>query len=409
MTPGNVQHAHHHLDRTVVRSVRLATLCCVAAMAACERTEVTAAVVTGEPQQLPYTLLWRNVSTTAVAPTVVDDANAYFFDDKHIVTAVDKASGVVRWTRELTYSTDPGFRQGFGMAIAGGRLVVGDLDVFGLDRTTGAIAWRFSPVALPYEQAGRSHLTSDGTTVYTGSVTGRVYAVDAATGAQRWVARVADSTMAVNDPVLVDSVVYVGLQGKQLPNGGGVAAINAREGRVLWSTLLPTEPPRVSGVLFGVGVTPTLVIAATANEFVYGLDRQTGAVRVTIPGETFRPQGVPRANSGVVFHVASLSSMIFIGSSWNIVVALDGTDLHERWRTSLPGVADMRTEADRVYVAGGGLYVLRAVDGKVAWTVPPSAFLKGLGVGESFVNSPALDGDRVYIGGDNGIYAFRKQ
>ena len=397
-----ITHAAACLRRLFATSV-----VCATSLAACDRSAVTAV---GTPGQ-PFTLLWRNANSSALGRTVFDDSSVYSVDfRRHVISAANKQTGAVRWTSTITYTNGRCERQGSELTIAGGHLVVGDLDAaIGLDLQTGAVVWRFLPVVVPYAQPGLGCVTSDGTTIYAGSVTGRVYAIDAATGDERWNARVANSTMAAYDPTIADGVLYVALSsGVAGRYGGGAAAVDIRNGRLIWFTPLPIEPPRASYPR-GVGITPTLVVVATENEVVYGLDRQTGAIRLTIPGETFRPAGVPRAGSGTGYAITSLGDTVFVGSGWNIVVALDGSDLHVLWRTPVDGVLDLRAEPARLYVAGGGLYVLRTTDGKLIWSVPPQAFLVGLGGGEFFNAVPSLDADRVYIGGDNGIYAFIKK
>jgi hypothetical protein len=70
----------------------------------------------------------------------------------------------------------------------------------------------------------------------------------------------------------------------------------------------------------------------------------------------------------------------------------------------------MRATSDRLYIAGvgGGLVVLRTLDGKVAWTAPGVAFPFGLAY-EQFIAAPSIDTDNVYIGGQFAVYSFKKR
>jgi outer membrane protein assembly factor BamB len=317
----------------------------------------------------------------------------------------------VEWQTPLTYATDPGERQGFGMAIAGGRLVVGDLDVFGIDRKTGAIMWRFSPNIAPREQAGRGRLTSDGTTVFAGSVSGRLYAIDGATGTERWRARVADSTLSVNNPILADGVLYVSLLGVYPSRAGGAAAVDAHDGKLLWFTPTPPDPLKLTGASATVGVTPTLVIVGAEDDKIYGFDRQTGEIRLTLSGAVFRLPETGPIYSSVEFIITTFGSTVYVGSLGSMIAALDGSDLHVLWTARVAAdVWDTRATSDRFYIAGvgGGLVVLRTLDGKVAWTAPGAAFPYGL-AHEQFLAAPSIDTDRVYIGGESAIYSFKKQ
>jgi outer membrane protein assembly factor BamB len=367
--------------------------------------------VTDRGLALPhYELVWRDSAFSAVTRPVADESAVYFFDYLHVVTAVEKKSGKVIWRTQLTYPTDPGIRIGFGMAIAAGKLVVGDLDVFGIDRVDGSIIWRFSPAVLPREQTGRGHLTTDGTVVYAGSVTGRLYAIDGATGVERWRSRVADSTLAVNDPVLSDGMIYVSLSSGIPPYGGGVAAVRAADGENAWITLFPTNPARPTGVETEVGISDSLIFAGAEDDRVVVLDRRTGAVRFVVAGTTFRPAGASTPLSSVNFAIASSPRMVVAGSLSGMVVGLDGADAHVRWRTKVDGFPfDVRVFEDRAYVAAmTALDILRIDDGSIAWSIPVTDFSYNLTY-DLFGTAPTVDAERVYFGGDHGVYAFKKR
>lgn len=367
---------------------------------------------TGSPQQIvlpgpPFELAWR-ADVYGYTRAVVDDSSLYIHG-AHVVYALDKKSGAVRWTTRLTYSYPTDIFEGFGMAMAGGRLIVGDIDVFGLDPATGSIAWRFA-TALPRERVGTGHLSSDGSTVYAGSVYGNTYAIDGKTGASRWTTFVApDSNFNVHDPVLVDGVVYVGLLGTAGAHGGGAAAIDARDGRLLWTTIVPGDPV-VPGGSLGVGVSASLVVVGNSTGPVYGLDRQTGQIKITLPTGTFAAPNEPPGEKQ--FHVVSHGSTVYLGTNLGVVAALDGTDLHTLWKT-LTGstVFDIRADGDRVYVAApsaSGLTVLNTSTGSIVWHVTGTQ-VGSFSQPEDFASAPAVDSSTVYIGGQYGVYAFKRQ
>jgi hypothetical protein len=69
----------------------------------------------------------------------------------------------------------------------------------------------------------------------------------------------------------------------------------------------------------------------------------------------------------------------------------------------------MRIVDDLVYVAAGiALDVLRIDNGAIAWSVPNIDFPYILAY-DSFGTAPAVDDERVYLGGDHGLYAFKKR
>ena len=157
-------------------------------------------------------LVWRNSSVVAEARPTFDDHAAYVLGS-HVVTAVDKLTGALLWSTPLTYPPDVNTgHQGYGTAIAGGLVIIGDIDVFGLDPQSGAIVWRFAPRTQFSLEREFERLATDGATVYVGGVWGNVYAIDARTGAQRWTSPVlgaADSSTRVFNPVLSGSAVFV--------------------------------------------------------------------------------------------------------------------------------------------------------------------------------------------------------
>jgi outer membrane protein assembly factor BamB len=384
----------------------LLVLCLAIIAAACGDSPASGPLLTPTTR---YDLVWRDSLHSAVTRPVVDDSTAYFVDRFHVVTALDKRTGRLRWQTTFSSGYDEGFRTGLGMAIAGGNLIVGDVDVAGLDRATGTVKWRFSPTPL---QHGHSHLTSDGTTVYTGSLSGRVYAIDAATGAERWRTSVAESTFVVNDPILVDGVIYLALSMVTPPYGGGVAAVRANDGQRLWITMFPSDPQHATGVETGVGVSDALVVAGALDDRVVALDRTTGAVRLTIPGSSFRYPGIPSPLYGSNFVIASSRQTVVVASLFSGVVGLDGNDGHVRWSNLALGgaVLDVSIVDDRVYLAASLVFdAFRIADGSIAWSIPAADFPNNVAPFDWFSAAPAVDADRVYLGGDHGLYAFKKR
>src|SRR5689334_7661813 len=93
------------------------------------------------PPPVAPSLVWSQAGSSAVRP-VVDDQALYRLGD-HIVYAFDKTTGAPLWTTPLLDGTS--FLQGYGTALAAGLLIIGDIDVFGIDPATGVIRWTFAP------------------------------------------------------------------------------------------------------------------------------------------------------------------------------------------------------------------------------------------------------------------------
>ena len=127
-------------------------------------------------------------SGTFASTPVADRDTLYVQDLRSNVFALDRATGAVRWTRRFRARNDgPN-----GLAVDGGRVYgATDADAFALARATGKLLWirhlasqteQFVDVA-PVVWKG---LVFTSTVGYAPRGRGRIYALDAATGAVRW-------------------------------------------------------------------------------------------------------------------------------------------------------------------------------------------------------------------------------
>jgi outer membrane protein assembly factor BamB len=356
-----------------------------------------------------YELVWQSAAK-GLTRTAFDDSCVYVMDVEHTVSAMRKADGSIKWRRPLTYPSPPGLIAGFGMAVTPGRVIVGDIDVFGLDPATGEILWRFAPPLLR-ERTGHGHLTTDGKTVYAGSVWGNLYAIDPLTGTARWTTPVARDSFFVNDPVVFGTAVYVGLSMNSGQFEGGAAAVNAADGRLLWSVLMPPNPRFPTGA-GAPGVTNDLVVIASSDGTVYGLDRATGTRVRTIPVDSLLVAGESIGEKD--FRVRAFGNTVYIGTSAGRIVALDGSTLAFKWKVDLGHVTIFDISADdaRVYLPLGnyGLVALNANTGSEAWRVPFRDLLDPkTELPETLVSAPSIATDKVFIGGSLGTYAFKRK
>jgi outer membrane protein assembly factor BamB len=369
-------------------------------------------------------LIWRADQVSAAARPVLDDHAVYFQSIDHVASAVDKLTGKLLWKVQLPVAGD---RHGTGLALVAGHLIVGDRDVFALDPSTGAVLWRFQPTvgAIP----GFQRLSVDAATVYCGSGSGNVYAIDAASGAQRWAAAVvADTAALVYNPIVSGGVVFVAyssFRSPPLPGIGGVAAVDAATGRVLWTRLVPQPDPSLPTYNpDGVGVTADRVLVSSADGWLYALDRATGATSASIPRSIF--ETAPHAaNSLEARTIAVSGSVVLVGSTTaTTVTALAATDLHRLWiQSSVPvspaidssatlglgSPSDIVLDGELGYVVGAATTfgVLQLSDGKLLWSIKRHT-LRTDGL-EQFLQGPGVDLDRIYLGGVVESYALKKR
>ena len=355
-------------------------------------------------------LVWRDSSTSGNVRPVFDDQFVYHFNYLHQVAAVDKTTGVLRWKRDLL-PKEP-YRGGSGLRIAAGVLVVGDRsELVGLDRATGATLWSYSPSVGA--NPGFVRLTTDGTTVYCGSTTGHVYAVDARTGAEKWAVQVAINTgpVGVYNPVVVDSAVYVGyFIDTGIRGSGGAAGIDARTGRIVWNVRFPDENPSdPAGNFSGVTAVGSLVLAPLGDGSVFAIQRFAGTIVSRIPRSEFDP--TPKMEGAEVRELWSSNNVAYLTSQSGYLTALDGSDLHRLWRTNLNRGSPVGLVADSEYVftnhLGGQVTVSRVSDGSRVWIIDRGTFRSDNL--ENILGPPAFDGNLLYFGGEKEVYALRRK
>ncbi len=339
---------------------------------------------------------------------MVDDHAVYLLGE-HVVYAFDKTTGAPLWTTPLLDGTS--FLQGYGTALAAGLLIIGDIDVFGIDPATGVIRWTFAPRSKYPNERSFQRLTTDGTTVYVGGVWGNVYAVDAATGVEKWVSHVTtlpDSFVRVFNPAVDRGAVYVAFADFPPggPDNGGAAAVDASTGRLLWSQFLPR---RFNGPTESTDITltQTRAVVGSPDGYLYGLDRQTGAIVDTISQTVFGfPAGTPQATT---FHFATIGDTVVLAATDNSkITAFDARNLtHLLWQVSFFGSPfDMIVESNKIYVPYGGALVgeVSPTTHKFLWTFGP----KFSPIAEDFIAAPALDSGHIYLGSDKHIYSLTR-
>lgn len=144
-----------------------------------------------------WTLPLEGESTFGVFSSnpIVTADTVYLQDIGSNVTAVDRASGEVKWTATFDKpTTGPN-----GVAIGGGMVVGGTAtSVFALDAETGEVAWEKEIIKQPSEGVDMAPLIWNDTVImssvpgaslanfYGGGGRGIVYALDLATGEEKW-------------------------------------------------------------------------------------------------------------------------------------------------------------------------------------------------------------------------------
>jgi outer membrane protein assembly factor BamB len=287
----------------------------------------------------------------------------------------------------------------------------------GLDRTTVATLGQRWRVSL-HEQVWASPIVTGGA-VYVATDAGNVYALDAASGAQRWKTHVGPSVRMT--PALYDGMLFVGVYGVDpadgtQPAGAAFVALDAASGAVRWTA----QPPGGVGLIRGEPV----VLGGVVYEGLAGGDDDEGCVvggvmaldeHSGVPVRSFwTTTALPRNGGGVWSPLSTDGTTIFVGTGnlcssessefGDASVAL-GTNLGVKWVAHAfdPSGHDedvgggMNVANPLAYVTGktGLLYALDRSSGLVVWTHDFTPWIRGAGG----VGTPTGDGTMIIASG----------
>ena len=218
--------------------------------------------------------------------------------------------------------------------------------------------------------------------VYAGGLDGALYAIDVATGAQRW--RLESGAIgSVAAPVVADGIVFVGAQ------DGLLLAVDAASGEERWRVEL--GPGSVANLPLP-AVADGVVYAGGGEGILLAVDAASGQERwrLVVGGEAI---GAPSVSGGLVFVTAAAD----IGGGNADLVAVDAANGTERWRVAVgnqPLHAAPATDGELVYVPGPGedemaaLFALEAASGTERWRYDTGGFVIG---------NPATAEGRVFV------------
>lgn len=309
----------------------------------------------------------------------LDERHLYAADNAGRVTALDPATGRAAWQAE----TQP--RVAAGVGLAGVAVLTGTLDgeVVAVSKEGGMPLWR---VGVSSEVLVAPVGDDETAVVRTGD--GRLHGLALADGQRRWVFDRAVPTLSlrgVSRPLVADGRVYAGL------DTGKLVALDLASGRLLWEESvnapsgrseierlvdLDTDPVLAEGVLY----------AASAGGQLAALDATTGKPRWR---HSLRGQG----------GVAVDGERVFATDGDGRVLALDRATGAVLWQQEA-----LKHRQLTVPAVQGGLVVVGDLEGYVHWLSPEDGSLRGrLSAGRSaLVVAPLAAGSRLYVLGRAG-------
>ena len=341
-------------------------------------------------------LQWRFMTDGDVvgSPAVAGDVVYVGSGDGHMY-ALDRATGAVRWNRDM------GSPIASSPAVGTQRVFFGTRDgrFHALDAATGDVRWRLATGPdLPWpwgHESGDVYTSSpvhvDGTVIF-GSGDGRVYALDARTAKERW--RASTGGRVRSSPAVADGRVYVGSA------DGRVYAFDLATGTLKWRH--DTEGVQLDSRNFGydrrtVQSSPAVaggaVFVGARDGFLYAIDAATGQLRWRFDHKI----------SWVNTSPAVRDSVVYAGSSDGQFVQAVHTDTgRELWRAKAGVTWSSPAVAGDVVYAGDGAGRVNAFDRR---TGDP---LWSFRTGSQVYGSPVPAGDLVLFGStDGGVYALR--
>lgn len=295
------------------------------------------------------------------------------------VTQLDAATG-----RQLWVSNDPHAVKPY-VTVAGSLVYVNDAAAitYALNATTGKLIWlhdsglnaHLNPVNNNFIEVCGWPPTVAGGLVYQSTTipkagTGRLYALDAATGAVHW--QVALGAPAASPPRVSAGTLYVAM------NDGSMAAYHATTGAKMWSAHLTTVSLNgglalAGNIVYGMGTDGALYAATATTGAPVAIAWHTAP---TAPGAQFH-------DSGFNVYTPPLSVVdgtVYDGWAGGFLTALKGSDGSLLWQyDDAHGNPDSGPSSPPIVFDGavfftdrdGNLTALRATDGKLAWRIAP--------------------------------------
>jgi outer membrane protein assembly factor BamB len=332
------------------------------------------------------------------------------------VIARDAETGSAVWTTRVANRAP----QGDNMVVVGSVLVVPIVhELVGVDATSGQVRWRYAP-PLDTVDAGAAplpgqiiatRLETDGVHVFVPAWGASVSAVDASSGALRWVwqpARTTSDTAASGvfksgaegvavsgDTVFVSAWHYRDYSG--IRSEPWMLALDRASGRELWRHAGEHYTGRVS--VWGAPVLhDSLVIQ-------YGIGGYTWAVsrRTALPVWRYSPA----PTGGTLVGPESRREMVYVDGGDGHVVALRAANGTVQWRAAMPAqvLGSMLTTERRVYVPmGQTLIVLDRANGRrIAEFRQP-----GRGADSYIASAPQVADGGIVVGVNGGAWSFEE-
>ena len=273
-----------------------------------------------------------------------------------------------------------------------------DGNLYALDIKDGKTLWTCAigrPAALEqvdnWDVYQSSPVLADGA-LYVGSADGRIYAISASDGKEKWHFQTGHVVRAT--PAVSEGRVFCG------SFDGKVYALDAATGKQIWTVDTKTKGVPWNSVQGSCAVANGLVVVGSRSTFLYGIDAASGRIQWQHSHDGSWVTSSPALRDGIAY----------VGQSdGNKITAVDSKG-KRLWVFNAPDetFGSPALAGDVLYVAGndnynmhgkGSLSALDIKTGKALWTLTLPA---------SVWTSPVVAGDAVYVGcADGKLYTVK--
>lgn len=324
-------------------------------------------------------------------PTV--DNGVLYLEDGNTVLALDAQTGAKRWARPVRSGPFP-----FAEVVLArdGRVYVSEADsVLAMQASDGKTIWNFHPDSIAVAYA-----SIDDRALYTGQRgIPVVYALDLADGHLRWKVNIGpgwEYTGYVNGTAVSGDTVYVAGRKFLAENGyiskGILVALDRNDGHEFWRYETAGQygglqgAPTVSG--------PYLVVSDLLGNAFFAYDRF--ALK-----EVWR---IKSPDNGPLTPPIVVDGVVYAGSADRYLYAVDLPTGALKWKQSADGsIGGTAYCAGQVFVENGAMQRRDPAHGAYTGYFNPSE--RGA-EGAPLTSNIATDGQKVYVAGEDGVYAL---
>jgi len=351
-------------------------------------------------------VLWQVSDISGRGNATLDGSSIFITDANRVVHALDRSSGVRRWSVMPTNAGSLG-----GSHAADGNVLLAVGPMVALDAASGAERWRTQRV----DGIGTLGMAVHGTTIVPSSFkgVGELVGLAISDGRELWRTAVLPTgaphdtaeSVRIFTPTIANSAVaasFTRWRGSSRFRGG-IALVDVATGTLRWSTMLPVVDTAKSTFPSTAGAGSGLVVVTSEEGFVYAYDFSTGTLRWTGGISEVPAGGEPSYLD--TRPVAIVGGSVLVGSGRGVLTMYSAASGRREWvaYSQQGAVTEVTPFGDgRALLRhfNGALSVFDANTGQELWSYIPRDGDAGR------VYSAVVAGDSLFTSTAGGVTAF---